>query len=156
MWQDVTRVSLLGYLTHGADFVAGCDASFTARSSLYVHLTKHDKDGGKMVFHCPVEGCSRKYSTKALLRTHILKHIMSGKSISDISGQEMAQLLIGGGADKDEPGRPSADEEGETKALVETALNCLWWVDRHRGICSALPTSLFLITSTIYFDLCVK
>ena len=108
------------YVTDLADWLAaGCDASFTARSSLYVHLTKHDKDGGKMVFHCPVEGCSRKYSTKALLRTHILKHIMTGKSITDISGQEMAQLLIGGASDKDELDRPSAEVEGKAKAFGE-------------------------------------
>nr|KAG5689891.1 hypothetical protein BaRGS_023639 [Batillaria attramentaria] len=60
--------------------VEGCDVSFTAKSSLYVHLTKHDKDGNKLTFHCPMDGCSKKYSTKVALRNHIFKHYLSTES----------------------------------------------------------------------------
>ncbi|XP_074660404.1 uncharacterized protein LOC141912882 [Tubulanus polymorphus] len=62
--------------------VEGCDCKFTARSSLYVHMKKHDQSGEKIIYHCPLEGCLKKYGTKASLRNHINKHLTLQTSLS--------------------------------------------------------------------------
>jgi uncharacterized Zn-finger protein len=61
------KTSLISYFV-------GCEARFTAKSSLYVHMKKHDHSGEKINYHCPIEGCLKKYSSKASLRSHIGKH----------------------------------------------------------------------------------
>uniref|UniRef100_A0A0B6ZJ83 C2H2-type domain-containing protein n=2 Tax=Arion vulgaris TaxID=1028688 RepID=A0A0B6ZJ83_9EUPU len=72
---------LKGHLiTHSGDRpficpVEGCGNTFTAKSSLYVHLKKHDESGKTIVYHCPMEKCEKHYANKASLRQHILvKH----------------------------------------------------------------------------------
>jgi hypothetical protein len=54
-----------------------CGVKFSAKSSLYVHLKKHNKPksavGDKVVYHCPIEKCSRTYTCKSSLRQHMLK-----------------------------------------------------------------------------------
>ena len=54
-----------------------CGVKFSAKSSLYVHLKKHNKPksatGDKVVYHCPIEKCTRTYTCKSSLRQHMLK-----------------------------------------------------------------------------------
>ncbi|KAL5006847.1 hypothetical protein ScPMuIL_015653 [Solemya velum] len=77
--------------------VEGCKARFTAKSSLYVHLKKHDHSGETITYHCPMEGCERKYSTKANLRQHILKHFpASARSDPNQFSQLDLVPLLGG------------------------------------------------------------
>jgi hypothetical protein len=56
---------------------ADCGVKFSAKSSLYVHLKKHNKPksaaGDKVVYHCPIEKCTRMYTCKSSLRQHMLK-----------------------------------------------------------------------------------
>ena len=52
----------------------GCKTRFTAKSSLYIHLKKHDHSGEKFIYPCPMKGCEKKYTTKVNLRNHIMKH----------------------------------------------------------------------------------
>ncbi|KAK7098551.1 hypothetical protein V1264_002819 [Littorina saxatilis] len=91
--------------------VEGCEANFTAKSSLYVHLSKHNKGGGKMVFRCPIDHCTSKYSTKALLRTHMLKHLINSPD-ADQAGREMAQMLMGCMSDSEEQEKAVGDVNG--------------------------------------------
>ena len=56
------------------DFVVGCPARFTAKSTMYVHIKKHNQGDEKIIYHCPLDGCSKKYTTKTSLRHHITKH----------------------------------------------------------------------------------
>ncbi|XP_069194336.1 uncharacterized protein [Procambarus clarkii] len=54
-----------------------CNAKFTAKSSLYVHLKKHEgktKDNNnKVTYHCPIDTCDKSYNSKFNLRQHMLK-----------------------------------------------------------------------------------
>ncbi|KAB7495817.1 Zinc finger X-linked protein ZXDB [Armadillidium nasatum] len=54
--------------------VANCEAKFTAKSSLYVHLKKHKTQKSDVKFHCPIESCNKVYDSKLNLRQHLLKH----------------------------------------------------------------------------------
>ena len=56
--------------------MVGCEARFAAKSSMYVHVKKHEQQlrEGKLIFFCPMEGCDRKYNNKNTLRQHISKH----------------------------------------------------------------------------------
>nr|XP_053635711.1 uncharacterized protein LOC128690944 isoform X1 [Cherax quadricarinatus]XP_053635712.1 uncharacterized protein LOC128690944 isoform X1 [Cherax quadricarinatus] len=55
-----------------------CNAKFTAKSSLYVHLKKHEgktKDNNnKVTYHCPIDTCDKSYNSKFNLRQHMLKN----------------------------------------------------------------------------------
>lgn len=67
-------------ITHSGDKpfacpVEGCGIKFTAKSSLFVHIKKHENGGKKVMYHCPMEGCLKKYSNKPSLRAHIVKHV---------------------------------------------------------------------------------
>ncbi|KAL3841389.1 hypothetical protein ACJMK2_019541 [Sinanodonta woodiana] len=73
--------------------VEGCTAKFTARSSLYVHLKKHDHSGESITYHCPMEGCEKKYSSKTSLRQHILKHLSGCMSAADAANLDIVPLL---------------------------------------------------------------
>ncbi|KAK3608516.1 hypothetical protein CHS0354_010370 [Potamilus streckersoni] len=73
--------------------VEGCTAKFTARSSLYVHLKKHDHSGESITYHCPMEGCEKKYSSKTSLRQHILKHLSGCMSAADAANMDIVPLL---------------------------------------------------------------
>lgn len=55
--------------------ISGCGIKFTAKSSLFVHIKKHENGGKKVMYHCPMEGCLKKYSNKPSLRAHIVKHV---------------------------------------------------------------------------------
>ncbi|XP_071104344.1 zinc finger protein ZXDC-like isoform X1 [Haliotis cracherodii] len=79
--------------------VEGCKARFTAKSSLYVHLKKHDASGKQITYHCPMEGCVRNYSSKAGLRNHILKHCLSTPQGSDPASALDWVPLLGGDDD---------------------------------------------------------
>lgn len=50
-----------------------CNAKFTAKSSLYVHVKKHCHSSLKVVYPCPLEGCLKKYNSKATLKQHLHK-----------------------------------------------------------------------------------
>ena len=52
----------------------GCDARFTAKSSMYVHIKKHSEADKKVTYFCPLDGCDKKYNSKTTLRSHIGKH----------------------------------------------------------------------------------
>jgi hypothetical protein len=52
----------------------GCEAKFTAKSSLYVHVKKHKSPANKDTFVCPIENCNHKYLRKASLRHHMAKN----------------------------------------------------------------------------------
>lgn len=54
--------------------VPGCEAKFTAKSSLYVHVKKHKSPANKDTFVCPIENCNHKYLRKASLRHHMVKN----------------------------------------------------------------------------------
>ena len=54
--------------------MAGCNASFTAKSSWYVHVKKHELRKDSIVYYCPIEGCDKKYKDKMGLRAHIDRH----------------------------------------------------------------------------------
>ncbi|CAI9740110.1 finger ZXDC-like [Octopus vulgaris] len=74
--------------------VDGCKTRFTAKSSLYIHLKKHDHSGKKITYHCPMEGCEKKYSTKVSLRNHIMKHYNNSTiSASDSPHFDLVPLL---------------------------------------------------------------
>lgn len=53
---------------------SGCDAKFTAKSSLYVHLKKHSGSSEKVTYPCPIENCDKKYNCKSSLRIHMLRY----------------------------------------------------------------------------------
>lgn len=75
--------------------VDGCKTRFTAKSSLYIHLKKHDHSGEKIIYPCPMEGCEKKYSTKVSLRNHIMKHYNpNNTSASDSSHFDLVPLLV--------------------------------------------------------------
>lgn len=67
---------------------------FTAKSSLYVHMKKHEQSEEKITYHCPMDGCHKKYTNKINLRQHIVKHHIS--SNSDMAHVDVATLLIAG------------------------------------------------------------
>ncbi|KAK3869473.1 hypothetical protein Pcinc_025213 [Petrolisthes cinctipes] len=58
--------------------IENCNAKFTAKSSLYVHLKKHEgktKDSNnKVTYHCPIDICDKSYNSKFNLRQHMLKN----------------------------------------------------------------------------------
>ncbi|CAL4086330.1 unnamed protein product, partial [Meganyctiphanes norvegica] len=59
--------------------IQDCGAKFTAKSSLYVHLKKHDgktvkENNNKVTYHCPIDSCDRSYNSKFSLRQHMLKN----------------------------------------------------------------------------------
>ncbi|KAL4224475.1 hypothetical protein ACF0H5_015176 [Mactra antiquata] len=54
--------------------VEKCSQKFMSKSSVYVHLKKHEKADREVTYHCPMETCDKKYNTKAKLRQHIVKH----------------------------------------------------------------------------------
>ncbi|XP_069132578.1 zinc finger protein ZXDC-like [Argopecten irradians] len=74
--------------------VEGCTVKFTAKSSLYVHMKKHEQSTVKIIYHCPMDGCQKKYSNKVTLRQHIVKQHISANS--DVSQMDFTSLLIGG------------------------------------------------------------
>ncbi|XP_033751572.1 zinc finger protein ZXDC-like [Pecten maximus] len=74
--------------------VEGCTVKFTAKSSLYVHMKKHEQSEEKIIYHCPMDGCQKKYSNKVTLRQHIVKQHISANS--DVSQMDFTTLLIGG------------------------------------------------------------
>ncbi|GFN96200.1 Zinc finger protein zxdc-like [Plakobranchus ocellatus] len=91
---------LKGHLiTHSGDrpFVCpvnGCGNTFAAKSSLYVHLKKHDESGKTIVYHCPMENCNNFYANKASLRQHILvKHCSLPNKGGANGGQIMSSWL---------------------------------------------------------------
>ncbi|XP_042242147.1 uncharacterized protein LOC121879561 isoform X2 [Homarus americanus] len=55
-----------------------CNAKFTAKSSLYVHLKKHEgktkENNNKVTYHCPIDTCDKSYNSKFNLRQHMLKN----------------------------------------------------------------------------------
>ncbi|CAL1535098.1 unnamed protein product [Lymnaea stagnalis] len=119
---------LRGHLiTHSGDRpfvcpVEGCGNTFTAKSSLYVHLKKHDESGKTIVYHCPMEKCERHYANKASLRQHILvKHcnVPQNESTSSTHGASNWLSLLG-------PGDPNNEinfsQESYTEALTQAAL----------------------------------
>ena len=77
--------------------ISGCNAKFVAKSSLYVHMKKHDPKGEEqeIMYHCPMEGCAQKYTCKASLRQHIIKHFPS-RSPSDAAHLDIVPLLNDG------------------------------------------------------------
>uniref|UniRef100_A0A8C6LJ17 C2H2-type domain-containing protein n=1 Tax=Nothobranchius furzeri TaxID=105023 RepID=A0A8C6LJ17_NOTFU len=64
--------------------VSGCNAKFSARSSLYIHSRKHKQDGSSPRTRCPVASCSKHFSSRSSLKSHIIKcHHLS----PDVLGQ---------------------------------------------------------------------
>lgn len=57
--------------------LSDCNAKFTAKSSLYVHLKKHEgkakENNNKVTYHCPIDTCDKNYNSKHSLRQHMLK-----------------------------------------------------------------------------------
>ncbi|KAK3101534.1 hypothetical protein FSP39_004280 [Pinctada imbricata] len=89
-------------ITHSGDRpyscpVEGCTLKFTAKSSLYVHMKKHDSyKNEKITYHCPIEGCLKKYAAKSALRQHIVKHhLSSAHSTSQLKDLDLVPLLGG-------------------------------------------------------------
>ncbi|KAL8614460.1 hypothetical protein ACOMHN_007796 [Nucella lapillus] len=91
--------------------VEGCDTSFTAKSSLYVHVNKH-KDGTRLKFYCPIDGCSRKYTTKPMLRAHIVKHYRDMPEDRAVPREEIDRVLRVYTADENPSGKDSSQMEG--------------------------------------------
>ena len=65
-----------------------------AKSSLYVHMKKHDPkdEGQEIMYHCPMDGCDQKYTCKASLRQHIIKHFPM-KDPNDVSHLDIIPFL---------------------------------------------------------------
>ena len=77
LYTDYTkRSSFLVFWSLTLIFLQGCDVKFAAKSSMYVHVKKHEQQlkDGKLTYFCPMEGCERKYNNKNTLRQHISKH----------------------------------------------------------------------------------
>lgn len=53
---------------------SGCNAKFSARSSLYIHSKKHKQDASTLRTRCPVANCSKHFSSRSSLKSHMLKH----------------------------------------------------------------------------------
>lgn len=49
--------------------IENCQAAFTAKSSVYVHLKKHNDTLG--YYQCPIDLCLRKYRSKTSLKKHL-------------------------------------------------------------------------------------
>lgn len=84
-------------VTHSGDKpfacpIEGCDIKFTAKSSLFVHIKKHENGGKKVMYHCPMEGCLKKYSNKPSLRAHIVKHVKQVMSDNNNTQTEPSNL----------------------------------------------------------------
>ena len=52
---------------------SGCNATFSAKSSWYVHVKKHEQRKDAITYYCPIEGCDRKYKDGTGLRAHLDK-----------------------------------------------------------------------------------
>ncbi|XP_002740518.1 uncharacterized protein LOC100366838 [Saccoglossus kowalevskii] len=55
---------------------AVCQTRFSARSSLYVHMKKHntseeEKEKEKVWYNCPIDSCDKVYASKTSLKNHI-------------------------------------------------------------------------------------
>lgn len=123
---------LKGHLiTHSGDKpfvcpVSGCGSSFAAKSSLYVHLKKHDESGKTIVYHCPMENCNNFYANKASLRQHILvKHCAlpnkGGANSSQIMSTWLSLLASGDDSSRDEDrGSNSSPVAANQDALLAT------------------------------------
>ena len=86
----------------------GCGQKFVAKSSVYVHLKKHDKaekrgENGatdwsdkEITYHCPMETCDKRYNSKAKLRSHILKHFPETMKPEDAAQIDIVPLLQNG------------------------------------------------------------
>ena len=73
----------------------GCDARFTAKSSLYVHMLKH-KGEEHLMFSCPKKGCSCSYDTNAELQAHLISHMTVNSDVMigyDPIGPDMVTSL---------------------------------------------------------------
>ncbi|KAK6973439.1 hypothetical protein BgiMline_024648 [Biomphalaria glabrata] len=105
--------------------VEGCGNTFTAKSTLYVHLKKHDESGKTIVYHCPMEKCERHYTNKVSLRQHILvKHCNVPQDhlpcVTDNQGTANNWLsLLGTG---DQQAEIQFSQETYTEAVTQPAL----------------------------------
>lgn len=84
----------------------GCSVKFTAKSSLYVHMKKHDSSGEKITYHCPMEGCEKKYSNKVTLRQHLVKqHLSNTNGTADLAQNiDILPILLGDMQDIEQSG----------------------------------------------------
>lgn len=55
-------------------FSTGCNAKFSARSSLYIHSKKHKQDSSALRNRCPLADCSKHFSSRSSLKSHMVKH----------------------------------------------------------------------------------
>ncbi|KAF2350693.1 Zinc finger C2H2-type [Trinorchestia longiramus] len=93
---------------------AGCNAKFTAKSSLYVHLKKHAKklastsasgDGksgtGLPALYCPRQSCLKHFSSKSALREHT---VTCSSSPIDGDAQHLDYITLAGDRSNLSPG----------------------------------------------------
>ncbi|XP_060599336.1 zinc finger protein 236-like [Ruditapes philippinarum] len=77
--------------------VEDCGQKFVSKSSVYVHLKKHEKakslDEKDVTYHCPMDSCDKRYNTKAKLRQHILKHFPGTMKPEDAAHIDIVPLL---------------------------------------------------------------
>ncbi|XP_053384447.1 zinc finger protein ZXDC-like [Mercenaria mercenaria] len=80
--------------------VEGCGQKFVSKSSVYVHLKKHEKaknlkllEDKNVTYHCPMDSCDKKYNTKAKLRQHILKHFPGTMKPEDAAHIDIVPLF---------------------------------------------------------------
>lgn len=76
---------------------ADCGQKFVSKSSVYVHLKKHEKakllEDKEVTYHCPMDSCDKRYNTKAKLRQHILKHFPGTMKPEDAAHIDIVPLL---------------------------------------------------------------
>ena len=90
-------------------FISGCGQKFVSRSSVYVHLKKHDSLDKDITYHCPMEACDKKYSNKAKLRQHIVKHFPGTLKPEDAAQLDIVPLF-------------KTDQENVKETDVETSV----------------------------------
>ena len=85
---------------------ADCSVKFTARSSLYIHMKKHES-GDKGHLRCVIESCNLKFSDSNILSNHVTQN----------HGKEMAGVNL-------QPDPPAAAEEaGDEDAAAAAELD---------------------------------
>ncbi|XP_041365864.1 zinc finger protein 143-like isoform X2 [Gigantopelta aegis] len=124
--------------------VEGCKSRFAAKSSLYVHLKRHEQSDKEITYHCPMEGCMRTYTCKANLRNHIIKHYLEAPSGTETRHLVLVPLLNG----DDDAALEDMDDVNETTDVsmsVESLESVITGEDT--SLTTSAPQDISLVTT---------